>query len=69
MTTTVFEGSSKFGGIFGGHVRATTVKDLILLRATDAMAGEAVTIAMTPEQARALAQGIIAAAEKAEAGE
>lgn len=35
-------------------------------RAIDAMAEEAVTIAMTPDQARALAAGIVAAADNAE---
>ena len=65
--TTVFEGSPKFGGISGDHTRVTTVEDRVLIRAIDAMAEEAVTIAMTPEQARALAAGIIAAAKNAEA--
>ena len=65
--TTVFEGAPKFGGISGDHARVTTIEDRVLIRAIDAMAEEAVTIVMTPAQARELAQGIIAAAEKAEA--
>ena len=67
--TTGFEGSPKFGGIGGYFARVSAIEDLVLVRAIDEMAEEAVTIAMTPAQARALAQGIIAAAEKAEAGE
>ena len=65
--TTVFEGSPKFGGISCDHARVTAIEDRVLIRAIDAMAEEPVTIAMTPDQARELAQGIIAAAEKAEA--
>ena len=65
--TIVFKGSPKFGGISGDHARVTALNDLVLIRAVDAMDEESVTIAMTPEQARDLAQGIIAAAEKAEA--
>ena len=57
--TIVFEGCPKFG--------VTEVKDGVLIRVIDVLAEEAVTIAMTPAQARNLAQGIIAAAEKAEA--
>ena len=65
--TTVFEGSPKFGGISGDHARVTAFDDRVLIRAIDAMAEEAVTIPMTTKQARALAAGIVAAAEKAEA--
>ena len=67
--TKVFEGTQKFGGISGDCARVTAFGDRVLIRAIDAMAEEAVTIAMKPAQARALAQGIIAAAEKAEARE
>ena len=67
--TIVFEGSPKFGGIGGDYVSVTEVKDGVLIRVIDVLAEEAVTIAMTPAQARDLAQGIIAAAKKAEAGE
>ena len=66
MTTPGFEGIPKFGGISGDHASVTAFYDRVLIRAVDTMAEEAVTIAMTPKQARALAQGIIAAAEKAE---
>ena len=61
--TTVFEGAPKFGGISGDHARVTAIEDRVLIRAIDSMAEEAVTIAMTPDQARALAAGIVAAAE------
>ena len=67
--TTVFEGSPKFGGISGDHARVTTIEDRVLIRAIDAIAEEAVTIAMTPEQARDLAAGIVAAAINAEASQ
>ena len=67
--TTVFEGSQTFVGISGDYARVTTIKDRVPIRAIDDMAEEAVTIAMTPAQARALAAGIIAAADNAEAGE
>ena len=64
--TTLFEGTPKFTGMSGDHARVTTVEDRVLIRAIDAMAEEAATIGMTPEQARALAQGIIEAADRAE---
>ena len=50
--TTVFEGAPKFGGISAG-LRVTAIEDRVLIRAIDAMAEEAVTIVMTPDQARA----------------
>ena len=65
--TPVFKGRTKFGGISGGHVRVAAVEDLILLRATDAMAEEAVTIAMTPKQARYLVDGILSSVINVEA--
>ena len=65
--TTVFDDTPKFGGISGDHARVTAIEDLVLIRAIDAMAEEAVTIAMTPDQARSLAAGIVAAAENAKA--
>ena len=65
--TTVFEGIPQFGGICGDYALVTGIKDRVVIRAIDEMAEEAVTIAMTPDQARALAAGIVAAAENAEA--
>ena len=65
--TTVFEGSPQFGGICGDYARVTTANDRVMIRVIDPIAEDAVTIAMTPAQARALAQGIIEAAKKAEA--
>ena len=64
--TTVFEGAPKFGGISGDSARVMVIEDRVGIRAIDAMAEEAVTIAMTPDQARALAAGIVAAAENAD---
>ena len=63
--TTVFEGAPKFGGISGDHARVTAIEDRVLIRAIDVLAEEAVTIAMTPEQARALATAIVVAANDA----
>ena len=65
--TTVFEGSPKFGGISGDYARVTAIEDLVLILAVDTEFDENASIAMTPEQARALAAGIVAAAENAEA--
>ena len=65
--TTVEEGRPKFSGIGGYFARVSAIEDLVLIRAIDEMAEEAVTIAMTAEQARSLAAGIVAAAENAEA--
>ena len=65
--TTVFEDSPKFGGIRGDDAYVWVFEDRVLIRVIDPIAEEAVTIAMTPKQARALAAGIVAAAEKAEA--
>ena len=65
--TIVFKGSPKFGGISGDHARVTALNDLVLIRAVDTAFEDAVTVAMTPKRARALAAGIVAAAEKAEA--
>ena len=62
-----FEGIPQFGGICGDYARVTTANDRVMIRVIDPIAEEAVTIAMTPKQARALAAGIVAAAEKAEA--
>lgn len=66
MTTTVFESSPDFGGISGDHAHVTALGDLVLIRSVDVIAN-AVTIVLTPKHARALAQGIIEAAKKAEA--
>ena len=67
--STVFDGSQKFGGISGDYARVTALNDLILIRAVDTAFDDAVTISMTPAQARELAAGIVAAAKKAEAGD
>ena len=64
--TTVEEDRPKFGGISGDYARVTAIEDRVLIRAIDSMAEEAVTIAMTPDQARSLAAGIVAAADNAE---
>ena len=65
--TTIFECSPKFSGISSVHTRVTTIEDMVLIRAVDRVAEGAVTIAMTPDQARSLAAWIVAAAENAEA--
>ena len=62
-----FEGTPRFGGI-GDHARVKVIDDQVLILAVDAMRPEKpVTISMTPEQARDLADGIIEAAIHAEA--
>lgn len=65
--TTLFEGNQKFGGVSGDYARVTAIEDLVLIIAVDTEFDEVASIAMTPEQARALAAGIVAAAENAEA--
>ena len=65
--TTIFDDTPKYPGLHGDMARVTSIEDRVLLRAVDTMAEEAVTIAMRPDQARALAAGIVAAAENAEA--
>ena len=65
--TPVFEGSPQFDGISGDYARVMVFEDRVLICAIDEMDEKAAVIAMTPAQARALAQGIIAVAEKAEA--
>ena len=66
--TAAFTGTPKHPGIRGDHARVTRIEGRVLIRAIDAMADEAaVTIAMRPDPARALASGIIDSSEKAEA--
>ena len=64
--TTIFDDTPKYPGLHGDMARVTSIEDRVLLRAVDTMAEEAATIAMTPDQARALAAGIVAAADNAE---
>ena len=64
--TTIFDDTPKYPGLHGDMARVTSIDDLVLLRAVDTMAEEAATIAMTPDQARALAAVIVAAADNAE---
>ena len=65
--TTIFDDTPKYPGLHGDMARVTTIEDMVLIRAIDSMAEEAVTIAMTPDQARALATAIVVAANDAEA--
>ena len=65
--TTIFDNTPKYPGLHGDMARVTYIEDRVLIRAVDTMAEEAVTIAMTPDQARSLAAWIVAAAENAEA--
>lgn len=66
--TTVFEGSPKFGGIRGDYARVTAIESLVLIRNVNALAREVATLVFSPDQARALAQAIMEAADKAEGG-
>ena len=62
-----FKGTPKFYGMGGDHARVARFEGRVLIHAIDPLADEAATIAMTPKQARALAQGIIEAANVSEA--
>lgn len=64
--TTTFEGSQEFPGISGDYARVTDFYDCVMIHTFDLLSSEAATIGMTPGQARALAQGIIEAADRAE---
>ena len=64
--TTIFTDTRVYPGRRGDCARVTDFDGRVLIRAADTMAEEAVTIAMTPDQARELAQGIIEAADRAE---
>lgn len=66
--TTIFDGTPKYPGLQGDMARVTSIEDRVLIRAVDTMAEEGVTIAMSPDQARALAAGLVAAANDAEGG-
>ena len=64
--TKEFKDSPKFNAIGGDYVLVTGIEDLVVISEIDMTAKNPVTIAMTPDQARALAAGIVAAAEFAE---
>lgn len=64
--TKVFTGTPKHQGIGGDYARVMVFEDRVAIRAIDATDEEAATIGMTPDQARALAHGIIEAADRAE---
>ena len=69
--TTIFDDTPKYPGLHGDMARVTYIKDRVLICAIDSidsMAEEAVTIAMTAEQARDLAKAIKDAAAEAEGG-
>ena len=61
-----FKDSPKFNAIGGDYVLVTGIEDLVVISEVDMTAENPVTIAMTPDQVRALAAGIVAAAEFAE---
>lgn len=67
--TTIFDDTPKYPGLQGDLARVTSIEDRVLIRAVDTMAEEGVTIAMSPEQARRLAEAIKDAAAEAEGGE
>ena len=66
--TTVFDDTPKYPGLTGDVARVTCIEDRVLIRAVDAMAEEAVTIAMTAMQASAFAAAIVRAAADAAGG-
>lgn len=66
--TSIFADTPKYPGQLGDHARVTVSPlGVVLIRAVDIVAEEAVTIAMGPDQARALAAAILVAANDAEA--
>ena len=64
--TNGFKGTPNYHGMGGDYARVTDFYDCVMIHTFDPSAREAATIGMTPEQARTLAQGIIAAADRAE---
>lgn len=67
--STIFEFSPKFAGLNGDKARVATLHGRVVIRSIDTTAAGVATIAMTPDQARALAAGISVAANEAEARE
>lgn len=69
--STIYDDAPKLPGIRGDYAKVAHIADAdlprVLIRSVDSVAEDAVTIAMTPDQARAFAAGIVAAAENAEA--
>ena len=63
---TVFTNTHVYPGRSGNCARVTEFDGCVLINALDDVHEEAATIAMTPDQARELAQGIIEAADRAE---
>ena len=59
--TTIFDGTPTYPGISGDRARVTSIEGRVMVRAIDMQAEEAVTIALTPEQARAVSQAIFKA--------
>ena len=65
--TTVFYDTPIYPGLCADRARVTSIEGRVLVRAIDVLAEEAVTVAFSPDQARAVAQAIIAAADDAAA--
>ena len=63
--TTIFDGTPTYTGINGDRARVTSNDGRVLVRAIDAMAEEAVAIALTPIQAAKLADAIMSSVVKA----
>lgn len=63
--STVFTDTPVYPGRQGDCARVTHIDGRVLIRAIDRVAEEAVTIAMSPEQAVALAAAIVDAANEA----
>ena len=64
--TTIFDGTPTYPGINGDRARVTSIEGRVLVRAIDIMAEEAVTIALTPEQARAVSHALFMASMAAD---
>lgn len=65
--TRAFTGTPKFTGLNLKYAHVISFYGSVMVHTIDPLAKETTTIAMTPAQARALAQGIIEAADNAAA--
>ncbi|MDO5606797.1 MAG: hypothetical protein Q4G25_16730 [Paracoccus sp. (in: a-proteobacteria)] len=69
----IFDDAPKMPGILGDYAKVAffekTDPPRVLIRAVDALGEDAASLAFSPDQARALAAAIVAAANQAEAGQ
>ena len=65
---TIFYDTPTYHGIMGDRARVMHIEGRVLIRAVDGTALEAVTIAMSPDQARDFARAVLGAADMATGG-